>query len=287
MIENDLLLAISLLKIAKCPNCDGSGGIPRQTSSRLYVTKEMAMDAGAPEMEGSLFSDEEWELEQCQWCDEKEQLLKDVKKIKYNVKQIYPQIYLVTSNPWDLAMIFFRAQEFYENVKYKNKTITIWELMRHFASDNIFSYADDYRGYNLPSKSIDAFLKCRLNELSPWDIEFNAIIKNIKLETKQFYLIGVQKGDNSALEHELAHAFYSMYPEYRQSMDNLIKKCFNKKKIQKICKELKSLGYHSSVMNDEIQAYSVDNEIPDSLECILGSFRGQFRAVFLKYKNKK
>ena len=67
--------AIALLRAAKCPNCDGSGSIPRQTSSRQLVTREMASDAGCPEMEGSLYSDDEWELEQCQWCDELHRLL--------------------------------------------------------------------------------------------------------------------------------------------------------------------------------------------------------------------
>ncbi len=35
-----------LLKVAKCPNCDGSGAMPHQVA------------------------DGEWEAEQCQWCDE-------------------------------------------------------------------------------------------------------------------------------------------------------------------------------------------------------------------------
>ena len=67
--------AIALLRVAKCPNCDGSGAIPRQTSSRQLVTREMASDACCPEMEGSLYSDDEWELEQCQWCYERHGLL--------------------------------------------------------------------------------------------------------------------------------------------------------------------------------------------------------------------
>ena len=40
-----------LLKMAKCPNCDGSGAIPHQVA------------------------DQEWEAEQCQWCDEVKQIL--------------------------------------------------------------------------------------------------------------------------------------------------------------------------------------------------------------------
>ena len=35
----------------------------------------MASDAGDPNLEGLLYSDDEWEQEQCQWCYEKEQAL--------------------------------------------------------------------------------------------------------------------------------------------------------------------------------------------------------------------
>ncbi len=59
-----------LLSVAKCPNCDGSGCIAHQVSSRQYVTRDMAIDAGDESLEGSLYSDDEWEQEQCQWCDE-------------------------------------------------------------------------------------------------------------------------------------------------------------------------------------------------------------------------
>jgi len=71
-----LAQAIALLKVAKCPACDGSGVIPVQTCVRQYVTRDMAMDAGCPEMEGSLYCDDEWEPQQCQWCDERNTLLR-------------------------------------------------------------------------------------------------------------------------------------------------------------------------------------------------------------------
>lgn len=70
-----LAVAVGLLKVAACPNCDGSGVIQAQTRSRQYVSREMAMDAQCPEMEGSLYCDDEFEVDQCQWCDEKRQVL--------------------------------------------------------------------------------------------------------------------------------------------------------------------------------------------------------------------
>src|SRR5207237_96201 len=40
---------------------DYLSGCPVQTSERQYVTRDMANDAGDPSMEGSLYSDEEWQ----------------------------------------------------------------------------------------------------------------------------------------------------------------------------------------------------------------------------------
>lgn len=42
---------IELLRVAQCPACDGSGAIPHQIG------------------EG------DWELQQCQWCDERQQAI--------------------------------------------------------------------------------------------------------------------------------------------------------------------------------------------------------------------
>jgi len=49
-LRENLKKALVLLALAKCPNCDGSGGTPVQVA------------------EG------EWEQEQCQWCHEKWEL---------------------------------------------------------------------------------------------------------------------------------------------------------------------------------------------------------------------
>lgn len=48
---NQIATMIGLLRVAKCPACDGSGGIPHQ------------------------IHEDQWALEQCQWCDERSQLV--------------------------------------------------------------------------------------------------------------------------------------------------------------------------------------------------------------------
>ena len=68
----------ALLRMAKCPNCDGSGCIAHKVSNRQHVTRDMAIDAGDESLEGSLYSDDEWEQEHCQWCDDVKQILETV-----------------------------------------------------------------------------------------------------------------------------------------------------------------------------------------------------------------
>lgn len=61
---------VALLKMAKCPDCDGSGMIITKTGDKQYVSRDMAIDAGDRTLEGSLYQDEQFEYSQCQWCGE-------------------------------------------------------------------------------------------------------------------------------------------------------------------------------------------------------------------------
>lgn len=57
-----------LLKIAKCPNCDGSGTI------MTHVIRSGSRQISDTEFEQVPIDD--WEPEQCEWCDEKNKALK-------------------------------------------------------------------------------------------------------------------------------------------------------------------------------------------------------------------
>jgi len=71
-----LELAVSLLSVAKCPECDGSGGI-------AFVNSEHGC-CGNPLDTGECCNNpiqvQVEDYRQCQWCDERNQLMKDTKK---------------------------------------------------------------------------------------------------------------------------------------------------------------------------------------------------------------
>lgn len=65
-----------LLRVAICPECDGSGGNQVQTRWREYVSRDMARDAGDPAWEGMIYSEDEFEVQQCQWCADRVEALR-------------------------------------------------------------------------------------------------------------------------------------------------------------------------------------------------------------------
>jgi DnaJ-class molecular chaperone len=53
----------------ECPACNGTGAVTVLVRQRQYVSRDMAHDAGFPEMEGSVYTDEDFDYEPCPDCD--------------------------------------------------------------------------------------------------------------------------------------------------------------------------------------------------------------------------
>jgi hypothetical protein len=58
----------SLLAVAICPQCDGSGTIVDGIGYTEYVSRDMAIDAGDRSLEGSVYRHKEPEIYECEWC---------------------------------------------------------------------------------------------------------------------------------------------------------------------------------------------------------------------------
>ncbi len=81
-------------------------------------------------------------------------------KLHYTLKEVRPRLFVVTfASQYDLAMMFCRAQEYYESEcpKFHLNTFTRLEHMRWYAGkhgNGAFTYPDDYIGFNVPSWAI-------------------------------------------------------------------------------------------------------------------------------------
>ena len=185
--------------------------------------------------------------------------------IKYELNEIYPKVFLVTiDSAYDLAMTFCRVQEFYESSfeEIRGKHFNMTEFQRMYSmkfGDGCFTYPIDWAGFNVPSYIID---KCygyekTFNDINQYDDiiqEIDHKITNSNTNAPKYYLIGSQPDARTTVDHEVAHAFYYLYPKYKKASNEITNKISEKSK-NKIKKWLLSIGYNDKVFKDELQAY--------------------------------
>ena len=200
-------------------------------------------------------------------------------KIKYDLKEIHPKVFLVTmNNSYDLAMTFCRVQEFYESPykEIKGKYFTMAEFQRLYTmrrGEDCFTYPIDWAGFNVPSHIID---KCYgyhdefedINEYDDVIQEIDHKITNSDINAPKYYLIGSQTGNKTTINHEVAHAFYYLHPSYKKAA-NKITSQLPEKLYNKFKKHLLGIGYSDKFIKDEIQAYLSSD--PENLTEINGT----------------
>ena len=162
-------------------------------------------------------------------------------------------------HPYDLAMHFLRAQEFYESgsSQFKGQSFTIIDFMEYYAKNlgkGVFTYPDDWAGFNIDSKILKATYKTVI-DFNKYDKEICFIYNKIKsiCKTGKFQLLGVLDFDKT-FDHELAHSLYATNSKYKKEISVLISE------VPLLVKEhfysyLKNIEYAKEVFEDELQAY--------------------------------
>jgi hypothetical protein len=160
---------------------------------------------------------------------------------------------------FDLAMTFWRCQEFYEspNLAFRGKPFTLIDYMKWYSETEGrggFTYPYDWSGFNLPGRVISACFRKGIPDPSKYDRAMRSIYKVCRERSRMFYLIGVMRGDTASLAHEKAHALWGLNSEYRREM----KRCLNQipsRTAAAISSALIKQGYAKFVIPDETQAY--------------------------------
>lgn len=186
----------------------------------------------------------------------------NILKIPYKLKKLYNGVYLCTvPNAYDLAMIFCRAQEFYESAfaEIKGHSFTMTHFQKIYSEKygkGSFTYPKDWKGFNVPDWSIREMYRKGIIDGNEYDRVFNEIVGSI-LE-KKFYLIGAQKKDKATEDHEICHAFFYLKAGYKQIVTDLISK-MSESLYNRLSSHLNEMGYTETVVVDEIQAYAATN----------------------------
>jgi len=153
----------------------------------------------------------------------------------------------------ELSMTMCRAQEYYEckSKVLRNKVFSFEEFVDFYLKkDGSFDYFSFWTGFNVPGYVLEEFFE--KFELTKREKELRKVTS--KFKNKMYYLIAARTSDVDTIKHELVHAHYYLDPVYKQNVDVLIRH-MSKKVKKDITSELKSWGYASHVMNDEINAY--------------------------------
>lgn len=158
---------------------------------------------------------------------------------------------------YELAMLFCRAQEFYESPgrQFRGQAFSIWDYFQWYAQqyEGCFSYPRDFVGFNIP---VHVLHRCyELNKIeTPYDRTMRSLARRYFDPAVPRYLIGVPAIRGPVFDHELSHAMYALDAQYRRAANRLTAALPDATRTR-LHANLKKMGYTSAVFADEIQAY--------------------------------
>jgi hypothetical protein len=193
--------------------------------------------------------------------------------------------------------VFLRCQEYYESTSpnFQNNRFTWQDYMKWYMSgegprggSNVFTYANDWSGFNLPSEVIED-CQSEIKDYNSYDSIMDSITKTIKSnESGRYYVLGITTVDNvedELLNHELAHGMWYTDSSYKDEMTNLLNK-MTPSSIKKVKEFIKEIGYAESVLMDEAQAYLSTGIYDEWKVDDIDSWTEPFKVIFDKYKEK-
>jgi len=150
-----------------------------------------------------------------------------------------------------MTSTFLRFAESYESPEFKGKGFTLEEFQDWYATERkgIFSYYEDWVGFNFPSYVIEDFTPSKFGVISRKE---HWVLDQLKEADGTYYVI-VSAAQVPAVEHELVHAMFYIKPEYAHKVESIIQEY----KFTAFRNALTKMGYAESVVIDEINAYLV------------------------------
>ena len=211
-------------------------------------------------------------------------------------------LHVSAKTQYEIASTFMRVQEFYESpygeirgqyfTHERYMDICAYGNKRSAADEIVFSYLEDWNGFNVPGHIFDEWVHL-FSEHYLWDKEKKLIdLVYEKQSTNNFYVIGTNdEGATGDYDHELSHAWYYLDKKYKKKMVGLVKK-LSKSAKEQIKDHLMDDGYRDGVVEDETIAYLTTNtmiEVEELFEKtrIPWTTVLKFQKAFAKFKEEK
>ncbi len=164
-----------------------------------------------------------------------------------------------------LSYAFLRIQEYYESPKFKDEVFSRAQFVEWYSkecgqhsSGESFTYYRDWVGFNIPSSVADSFLKAKFPDILPVESYLiQALEKAFIKHRDSFYIIGFASScQDWTIEHEVAHALYSLDPAYRAEINQVLGQ-LSEEQQEVYRTKLISFGYDEGVLEDETHAYLI------------------------------
>lgn len=160
----------------------------------------------------------------------------------------------------ELNLTFHRIQEFYESpyTKIKGKYFTGDQFIDLYSDDEgNLSYFSFWEGINLPIRILQEFNYVFENELSKRECNINSEL--IKNNMTSGYIIGTVNGCPLTMRHEISHAMFHLFSEYKQKCTDVINSI--PPEISSVLyQNLLDIEYSEEVLIDELVAYMIAYE---------------------------
>ncbi len=144
--------------------------------------------------------------------------------------QIADKIYQIQYiNQKDMSASFGRFIEYWENPVLMGKIFS-WQDVSDWYIENTergqktgkFLYYDEYEGFAVPSSVMKPFYAGCFSSLKIGEQDLLDQFESIREE--DFYIIATyDRSESETEDHEIAHAFYNLYPDYRKQALSILR----------------------------------------------------------------
>lgn len=207
-----------------------------------------------------------------------------------NLIKPHEKIYLfLGDSAADLGRPFVRLQEFYESPSklFRRKYFSLEKFKAWYrktqSATGQFTYYRDFCGYNVPG---DVFTEWATAFAGNESEDEQSLLTMMGALPKEFYVIGAPADSLGTIDHELSHAFFYLFPEYRKTMVAM----FAGYDVRGVHKYLRANMYAPDVFVDETVSYVM---FDDGLLHAAGvstkhlrGLRGGMRGVYQAYKDR-
>jgi len=165
-------------------------------------------------------------------------------------------LYLNFENQEIMGKCLIRFQEYVECPKFAGKFFTkqdyaSWYVLSEYSKGK-FNYYEKVVGYNIPGWAFDIQVIKGFQPLDNYERFLISKIKTIFPGSNHFYVIATAHDARDALEHEMAHAVWFLYEEYRNEAKKILS---SSGRIKPVEDYLENRLYNRDTWEDETHAF--------------------------------